>query len=168
VKPSTDLVRCEYSHLFHMSNHLRKCATDPQVCSSSMRMVGARGCGFESGIKRRVRQQLTESAGHRVHRRERRWPRGAVTKAAPEEELNAGLPSSTRVAIENWAKQQKDRPSRSEAIHRSRLAGARCYALLLLEPLVVGLGPNVYNIMRRYTRHGIGPCAPISKSMMSS
>jgi hypothetical protein len=26
----------------------------------------------------------------RVHRRERRWPRGAVTKAAPEEELNAG------------------------------------------------------------------------------
>jgi hypothetical protein len=95
-----------------------------------MRMVGARGCGFESGIKRRVRQQLTESAGHRVHRRERRWPRGAVTKAAPEEELSAGLPSSTRVAIENWAKQQKDRPSRSEAIHRSRLAGARCLCLV--------------------------------------
>ena len=55
--------------------------------------------------------------------------------------------------------------SRSEAIRRSRLAGSRCalaipssiYALLLLEPLVVGLGPNVYNIMHRYTRHGMWP-----------
>ena len=83
--------------------------------------------------------------------------RGAVAKAAPEEELNAGLPSSTRVAIENWAKQQKDRLSRSQAIRRSRLAGSRCYALLLVEPLVVGFGPNVYNIMHRYTRHGMWP-----------
>jgi len=86
-----------------------------------------------------------------VHRREWWGPGAAVAKAAPEEELNAGLPSSTRVAIENWAKQQKDRPS------RSLLAGSRCYALLLLEPLVVGLGPNVYNIMHRYTRHGMWP-----------
>jgi predicted nucleic acid-binding protein len=29
--------------------------------------------------------------------------------------------------------------------------------LLLLEPLVVGLGPNVYNIMHQYTRHGMWP-----------
>jgi hypothetical protein len=47
--------------------------------------------------------------GHRVHRRERRWPRGAVTKAAPEDRVER-RPSSTRVAIENWAKQQKDNP----------------------------------------------------------
>jgi Arc/MetJ family transcription regulator len=87
----------------------------------------------------------------------RRRPGGSATKAAPEEELNAGLPSNTRVAIENWTKQQKDRPSRSEAICRSRLAGSRCYALLLLEPLVVGLGPNVYNIIHQYTRHGMWP-----------
>jgi len=71
--------------------------------------------------------------------------------------LTVRLPLTVRSAIEMWAKQQKDRPSRSEAIRRSRLAGARCYALLLLEPLVVGLGPNVYNIMHRYTRHGMWP-----------
>ena len=32
---------------------------------------------------------------------------------------------------------------------------ARSHALLLLEPVVAGLGPNVYNIMHRYTRHGM-------------
>ena len=32
--------------------------------------------------------------------------------------LTVRLPPSTRLAIENWAKQQKDRPSRSEAIRR--------------------------------------------------
>ncbi len=32
--------------------------------------------------------------------------------------LTVRLPSNTRTAIENWAKQQKDRPSRSEAIRR--------------------------------------------------
>jgi hypothetical protein len=38
-----------------------------------------------------------------------------------------------------------------------------------VEPLIVGPGSNVYNIMLRYTRHtAYAPCAPISKSMMSS
>jgi metal-responsive CopG/Arc/MetJ family transcriptional regulator len=32
--------------------------------------------------------------------------------------LNASLPASTRLSIENWAKQQMDKPSRSEAIRR--------------------------------------------------
>jgi hypothetical protein len=32
--------------------------------------------------------------------------------------LTVRLPPSTRLAIENWAKQQKDKPSRSEAIRR--------------------------------------------------
>jgi Arc/MetJ-type ribon-helix-helix transcriptional regulator len=32
--------------------------------------------------------------------------------------LTVRLPPDTRLAIENWAKQQKDRPSRSEAIRR--------------------------------------------------
>jgi Arc/MetJ-type ribon-helix-helix transcriptional regulator len=32
--------------------------------------------------------------------------------------LTVRLPPTTRLAIENWAKQQKDRPSRSEAIRR--------------------------------------------------
>jgi Arc/MetJ-type ribon-helix-helix transcriptional regulator len=32
--------------------------------------------------------------------------------------LTVRLPSNTRAAIENWAKQQKDKPSRSEAIRR--------------------------------------------------
>jgi hypothetical protein len=32
--------------------------------------------------------------------------------------LTVRLPPSTRSAIEKWAKQQKDRPSRSEAIRR--------------------------------------------------
>jgi Arc/MetJ-type ribon-helix-helix transcriptional regulator len=32
--------------------------------------------------------------------------------------LTVRLPPSTRLAIESWAKQQKDRPSRSEAIRR--------------------------------------------------
>jgi Arc/MetJ family transcription regulator len=39
----------------------------------------------------------------------------------------------------------------------SKSARLSIYALLLLEPLVVGLGPNVYNIMHRYTRHGMWP-----------
>jgi hypothetical protein len=32
--------------------------------------------------------------------------------------LTVRLPRSTRLAIENWAREQKDRPSRSEAIRR--------------------------------------------------
>jgi Arc/MetJ-type ribon-helix-helix transcriptional regulator len=32
--------------------------------------------------------------------------------------LTVRLPPSTRLAIESWAKQQKDKPSRSEAIRR--------------------------------------------------
>ena len=32
--------------------------------------------------------------------------------------LTMRLPPSTRLAIESWANQQKDRPSRSEAIRR--------------------------------------------------
>ena len=32
--------------------------------------------------------------------------------------LTVRVPPVTRLAIENWAKQQKDRPSRSEAIRR--------------------------------------------------
>ena len=32
--------------------------------------------------------------------------------------LTMRLPPSTRLAIENWAKRQKDKPSRSEAIRR--------------------------------------------------
>jgi hypothetical protein len=32
--------------------------------------------------------------------------------------LTVRLPQTTRMAVENWAKQQKDRPSRSEAIRR--------------------------------------------------
>jgi Arc/MetJ-type ribon-helix-helix transcriptional regulator len=32
--------------------------------------------------------------------------------------LTVRLPPTTRLAIESWAKQQKDRPSRSEAIRR--------------------------------------------------
>jgi hypothetical protein len=32
--------------------------------------------------------------------------------------LTVRLPPNTRLAIENWARQQKDKPSRSEAIRR--------------------------------------------------
>jgi len=32
--------------------------------------------------------------------------------------LTLRLPSATRIAVENWAKLQKDKPSRSEAIRR--------------------------------------------------
>ena len=56
--------------------------------------------------KRRRFQQWRLSQGRatfaRVHRRERRRPRSPATKAAPEKGLNASLPVSTRLAIENW------------------------------------------------------------------
>lgn len=42
-----------------------------------------------------------------------------IAQSADGEHLqDGGRPPSTRLAIENWAKQQKDRPSRSEAIRR--------------------------------------------------
>jgi hypothetical protein len=48
--------------------------------------------------------------------------RGAATKAASEEELGscAGGKATAvvRLLIDNWAKQQDDKPSRSEAIRR--------------------------------------------------
>jgi hypothetical protein len=37
--------------------------------------------------------------------------------------LTVRLPPDTRLAIENWARQQKDKPSRSEAIRRLIEAG---------------------------------------------
>jgi hypothetical protein len=92
-------------------------------------------------------RKALEAAG--VEFIDERWrPRGAVTKAAPEDELNAGLPSTTRVAIENWAKQKKDKPSRSEAIRR-----------LIEIALTVGSktrsGGNKPSLRNEPNRHGI-------------
>jgi hypothetical protein len=74
------------ARLHHRARSLRPAS------NSSTRTAEARGCGYESGIKRRVRQQLTESAGgHRVHRRERRRPRRAATEAAPRRRVRFPL-----------------------------------------------------------------------------
>ena len=103
-----------------------------------------------------------------VHRRESWGPGAAVAKAATEEELNAGLPSSTRVAIENWAKQQKDSPpARRPFAARARLALDAmpcCYWNLWLS---VSARMCIISCIGTHDTE-CGPCAPISKSMMSS
>jgi len=42
---------------------LLRCYAQDEAACEAAREVGARGCGYERGIKRKIRQQVTEAAG---------------------------------------------------------------------------------------------------------
>ena len=94
----------------------------PPASSSSTRTVGARGCGFDSGTKRRVRQQATEFAGTSNSAIRCGQGSGTPPRSSPRAAAKSGLQPRTGLIVVRTV--EAATPTRRGSMRRLRTSTA--------------------------------------------